>query len=409
MGSSRTPKYTSNLITILSIDGGGVRGLIPSTILEFLESEFQKLDGEEARIADYFDVIAGTSTGGLITAMLTAPNKKKRPLFSAKDIKQFYLKHCPKIFPCDIKPLDKLKKVVKLLKGPKYNGKYLHKVIRKKLGNLKLNETLTNIVVPTFDVRKRKSVIFSSYAIGKDPSIDVLLSDICIGTSAAPTYLPAHFFKNKISSSSSSQVREFHLIDGGLVANNPASLALKEVMGDVIKANHQADVEFLIISIGTGSDESSKRPEKYSAQGVSQWGNTCWLVNCNLCSSPVIDFFTDVVEDWSDWYVSEISRHHPNHCTYFRIQDEGLEWPVSSPDISTQENMDNLVAVGERMLDAPVRTLNFDSCTNEISNQGTNSEELIRFAKILSDEKKLRTKIRYPPFDRVCFPASASD
>ncbi|XP_059635578.1 patatin-like protein 2 [Cornus florida] len=96
----RTPTY-GNVITALSIDGGGIRGIIFGIILGFLELQLQKLDGEDARIADYFDVIAGISTGCIVTAMLTMPNDKKcwRPKFAAKDINEFYLERCPKIFP----------------------------------------------------------------------------------------------------------------------------------------------------------------------------------------------------------------------------------------------------------------------------------------------------------------------
>ncbi|MFS8002412.1 putative patatin-like phospholipase domain, Acyl transferase/acyl hydrolase/lysophospholipase [Helianthus anomalus] len=60
--TSRCPPKSGDLITILSIDGGGVRGIIPDVILKYLESELQDLDDEEARLADYFDVISGTST-----------------------------------------------------------------------------------------------------------------------------------------------------------------------------------------------------------------------------------------------------------------------------------------------------------------------------------------------------------
>ncbi|KAI7749520.1 hypothetical protein M8C21_009661 [Ambrosia artemisiifolia] len=212
------PPTFGHFITVLSIDGGGVRGLIPAIILEFLEAELQKLDGEDSRIADYFDIIAGTSTGGLVTAMLTAPNENRRPLFQAKDIKDFYLKMCPEIFPHDWR--STVKTAFKSIGGPLYDGKCLHNIIRKHLNETKLGDTLTNVIIPTFDIKKLQPVIFSSYEIEEKPYMNAKLSDICIATSAAPTYLPPHHF----NTNHKDETYEFNLIDGGVAANNPVTI-----------------------------------------------------------------------------------------------------------------------------------------------------------------------------------------
>ncbi|KAL9998778.1 putative patatin-like phospholipase domain, Acyl transferase/acyl hydrolase/lysophospholipase [Helianthus debilis subsp. tardiflorus] len=158
---SLRPPTSGNLITILNIDGGGIRGIIPGVILQYLESELQALDGEEARLADYFDVVSGTSTGGLITVMLTAPNENNRPLYAAKDIVPFYVENCPKIFP-QVGAICGIIKLLKALVGPKYNGKYLQNLVKSLLGTTKLSQTLTNVVIPTFDIRDMQPVIFSS-------------------------------------------------------------------------------------------------------------------------------------------------------------------------------------------------------------------------------------------------------
>ncbi|KAE8656959.1 hypothetical protein F3Y22_tig00116997pilonHSYRG00690 [Hibiscus syriacus] len=141
---------------------------------------------ESSRLVDYFDVIAGTSTGGLVTVMLNAPSpgEATRPLFAAKDINDFYLQHCPKIFPQNSYMFAPAANLVKSLTGPKYDGEYMHNIVRETLGETRMDQTLTNVVVPTFDIKQLQRRIFSSY-VKKDRSQNALLSDICIGTSAA--------------------------------------------------------------------------------------------------------------------------------------------------------------------------------------------------------------------------------
>ncbi|XP_038716531.1 patatin-like protein 2 [Tripterygium wilfordii] len=387
------PPTDGKTITILSIDGGGIRGIIPAVILAFLEDELQKLDGEDARLADYFDVISGTSTGGLVTAMLTTPDpvKKNRPLFAAKEIKKFYLDNSAKIFPQTGVPFGWVGKLFKALRGPKYNGEELHKILKEKLGETKLSQTLTNIVIPTFDIKRLQPTIFSSYKVknNKKPLKDALLSDICIATSAAPTYLPAHWFKTEDSDAGE---REFNLVDGGVAANNPTLVAINEVIeditnGDDAELRHIDYSRFLVLSLGTGK---AKEGGKHDAKEAAGWGVFSWLTAGN--STPLINFFTESSSDLVDYHLYTLFQaNKQKNKHYFRIQDYSLERDEASVDISTKKNLEALVQIGEKLLKKRVSKENLETGVSEPDTQDTNEDALKMFAKVLSREKKLRT------------------
>ncbi|KAE8126162.1 hypothetical protein FH972_020906 [Carpinus fangiana] len=314
--------------------------------------------------------------------MLTSPNEKKRPLFAAEDIKDFYVQHSPNIFPQNCFPLfNYATKTIKAFFGPKYNGKYLRRLLKEKLGNTKLDETLTNVVIPTYDIKQSQPTIFSSFEVNQNPSLNALLSDICIGTSAAPTYLPPHYFETK---DPAGNVKEFNLIDGGIVANNPASLAVAEVSKE-LKRRNSPTKPYLLISIGTGS---SKAKQKYNSHNAAKWGLFSWLIRRG--SSPIVDAFTQSSAYMVDLNLSTIFGTNCSEECFLRIQDDTLSGAVSSVDIATKKNLDDLVKFGERLLKKPVTKVNLDTKVCVPSSEETVEKALRRFAKILSDERRLR-------------------
>ncbi|CAN7108286.1 unnamed protein product [Brassica rapa subsp. narinosa] len=384
------PPSRGSLVTILSLDGGGVRGIMVGVILAYLEEQLQALDGEDMRLADYFDVVAGTSTGGLMTAMLTVPDETGRPRFAAKDIVPFYLQHSPKIFPQPGGLAALLPKLPKLLSGPKYDGVYLRNLLNNLLGETRLHQTITNVVIPTFDMKKLQPTIFSSYQALVDPSLDVKISDICIGTSAAPTYFPPHYFQNEDIQGKTS---EFHLVDGGVTANNPTLLAMTAVTKQIVNDNPDMGElkplgynKFLVVSIGTGSAQKAK---KYSAREAAKWGIISWLYDNG--STPILDITMESSRDIVDFHSSVVFKARQSEDKYLRIDDDTLKGDASSMDLATKSNLENLVIIGEKMLKNRVVQMNIDTGVYEpVPGNVTNDQELKRFAKILSDERKLR-------------------
>lgn len=391
-GTRLAPPVKGKRITILSIDGGGIRGIIPAVLLQHLEKELQRIDGRpDARLAEYFDVIAGTSTGGLLTAMITTrkDDDPTKPLYAAKDLVPFYLTHGAKIFP-ESSMFNPLSWVQGKLFGPKYDGKYLHALIRKEIGDHLLTNTLTNVVIPTFDIKFLQPVIFNSFDARRDSTRNPKLSDVCISTSAAPIYLPPHCFEVQGKDGAK---KEYHMVDGGACANNPTMVAVGAVSREITRGNKdfQSSVDydrFLVISVGTGSDKSNG---KYNAKEASQWGPPNWIYDLKTAGTPLIEVFMQGSSDMVDFHTSTV--FHSANClsNYLRIQYDSLTGDQALMDKSTKENLNNLVQVGMNLLKMPVSRINLHTgFADPIGNGKTNAEELTRFAEQLSAERKLR-------------------
>ncbi|KAF4401884.1 hypothetical protein G4B88_017396, partial [Cannabis sativa] len=298
------------LFTVLSIDGGGIRGIIPATLLTFIESKLQELDGEKARIADYFDVIAGTSTGGLVTTMLTAPNKHNRPMYSAKDITNFYFQHSPKIFSQQISGISKYtKRLPNLLcgtvMGPKYDGKYLRSLINTLLGDLTLKQTLTNVLIPTFDIRLLQLVIFTTNHTML--SISHISRDIAIRKSDDEG-APKNEAKYNAAIASKWGAFQFHWMYN--YGKTPLIDIYNDATCDIVDFNVSTIFNLLIISWKL----SIKHPTR----------------------------------------TSRIDRTTSDAKTTPYDLDDNLIGDEASIDISSEENMLRLVEVGKKLLEKPI-------------------------------------------------------
>ena len=201
---------------ILSIDGGGLRGIVPLLIL----SEIEKRTGK--KIHELFDMLIGTSTGGLIVSCLTLrkENSLNEPLYSVEDLFKMYTDYAASIFPVKSKVSKILNKITNLW-DPAYSDKGIAEVLSKFVTNQKITGSLLPIIVPTYDLSSNKPIFFKTSEAAGDPNADAKIYDICRATSAAPTYLPAYSFIYK--------GEKIIAIDGGVYINNPTMAAIAEI------------------------------------------------------------------------------------------------------------------------------------------------------------------------------------
>src|SRR5436190_14355285 len=197
---------------ILSIDGGGIRGIIPATVL----AEVERRTGRP--IAALFDLIAGTSTGGIIALALTAPGPGSGPRLSAEDVVGLYLEEGPRIFSRSV-----LRTVLSVdgLLDERYSDAGLEAALRRYLGDAMLADAITPVLVTAYALEERRPFFFKSRRAEAQPARDYPMRAVARATSAAPTY----FEPEAVLSDRGGTVG---LVDGGVCVMNPAMSAYAE-------------------------------------------------------------------------------------------------------------------------------------------------------------------------------------
>jgi len=197
---------------ILAIDGGGIKGLIPASLLAQVE------EVTDEKIVDHFDLIVGTSTGGIIALGLGLG-------VPAPEIRDFYREHGPGIFGAARRGrrafFDDILRRAASIFSPKYTAKRLRAALESVFGDRTLGESKTRLVVPSFDPRCRAVYVFkTAHHARLQTDWREKVVDVALATAAAPTYFPQHSLRTGTA-----------LIDGGVWANNPVGLAVVEALG----------------------------------------------------------------------------------------------------------------------------------------------------------------------------------
>jgi patatin-like phospholipase/acyl hydrolase len=310
---------------ILAIDGGGIRGLIPARILTVLETKLQAAASDPTlRIGDCFDLIAGTSTGGILTCTYLVPQRENpaRPRFSAPDAVDLYLENAARIF--DLSFWQRAKSADGLL-DELYPAAGLEATLHQYMGDLMLSDLVKPCLITAYDVTNRAALFFTQHDARTDPGSNFKLTDVARATSAAPTYFAA------AQVVSASQVI-YTLVDGGVFANNPALCAYAEARKLGSKPNAS---DMLILSLGTGDVKT-----QYSYQQVKNWGSLEWV-------KPVIDILMSGTVEVADYQLRKMFEAAGAPEQYLRLQSPLAPQNVALGN-SDPENLHELVAIGQR-------------------------------------------------------------
>ena len=243
---------------VLSIDGGGIRGIIPALVLV----EIERRTGRRA--AELFDLVAGTSTGGILACALTRPGA-----LPAAELVELYRTEGPRIFKRSL--AQRVRSAEGLLEE-KHDDDALKDALARYLGTGRLSDATTRVLVTAYDLQAREPHFFKSWR----EELDGPLTLVARATAAAPTYFEPV------------EAGPRSLIDGGVFATNPAMCAYAEA----VRLTDRPPA--FVLSLGTGRQT---RPIAHA--DAAGWGLVQWV-------RPVIDVVFDGVSRTVEYQLQKL-------------------------------------------------------------------------------------------------------
>ena len=313
--------------TILSLDGGGIRGLMTAKILHEIESR------TERRIHELFDLIVGTSTGGILAAGLARPRMGQfGDPCTAKELAEVYSKRGREIFDRSF-----WQGVTSLggLSDEKYDAASLEGILGEILGDAELKDTVPDIIVTSYDIERRAPYMFkTTKARAGEAGRNHLFRHVARATSAAPTYFEAFLLDATQWAGEHGHRRA--LVDGGVFANNPSMIGLSEALASGTEMS-----EILLCSIGTGMND-----RKIPYDEAKDWGPLGW-------AKPVISVMMDGMSDSADYHARKLlpdSVADLGAQRYFRF-DIRLKDALDDLDAAHKANILALSAEANKIID----------------------------------------------------------
>lgn len=293
---------------ILSIDGGGIRGIFPAKILAELEAKLKSDGKEKWQIYQNFDLICGTSTGGIVAIALSLG-------IPASELHDLYIQNSKSIF-------GKKRKLINQLRYAAHERDVLESLIRNKFRSIKedqsdprLKDCLVPVCIPMYDLfNGQPSILKSNYHPRFTRDFHIPAYKVALATSAAPTYFSP--YSSEYTDLNGLQKTFSNKVDGGVIANNPALLGIVEAQ----EAFKQDLSNIKVLSLGTGHQKFSDGASR------KKWGIIYWMIKNK--KTRLIDLFmqgqSQIVENIITLMQNGIDKERVNNPSfiYKRINTE---------------------------------------------------------------------------------------